>query len=93
MDDFERALSVAGEEDDDFTRGIRLIYNKLLSVLERTGVTRIEALDSPFDPTYHMAVSQLERKGANANHVIEVVQEGYLLGDTVIRPAKVVIAI
>jgi molecular chaperone GrpE len=92
LDDFERAFSAAGDREDDFTSGIRLIYNNLQASLEKLGVTRIEALDSPFDPAYHMAVAQLERQDADPNHVIEVVQEGYLLGDVVIRPAKVVIA-
>jgi molecular chaperone GrpE len=92
VDDFERAFSVAGERDDDFIRGIRLIYNNLLSSLEKIGVRKIEALDAAFDPAYHMAVAQIERDGADSNHVIEIVQEGYCLGDFLVRPAKVVIS-
>lgn len=92
VDDFERAFSMAADRDDEFIRGIRLIYNKLLSSLERLGVRKIEALDAAFDPAYHMAVAQIERDGANSNHVVEVVQEGYCLGDFLVRPAKVVIA-
>lgn len=92
VDDFERAFSAAGERDDDFIQGIRLIYNNLMASLERLGVRKLEALHAPFDPAFHMAVAQLEREGADSNHVIEIVQEGYLLGDLVIRPAKVVIA-
>lgn len=92
VDDFERAFSMAADRDDEFIRGIRLIYNKLLSSLERLGVRKIEALDAVFDPAYHMAVAQIERDGANSNHVVEVVQEGYCLGDFLVRPAKVVIA-
>jgi len=92
VDDFERAFSVVGERDDDFVRGIRLIYNKLTGGLDEVGVSRIQALGAVFDPTYHMAVAQIEREGAESNTVVEVVQEGYSLGDIVIRPAKVVIA-
>jgi molecular chaperone GrpE len=92
VDDFERAFSVVGERDDDFIQGIRLIYNNLQSSLEKLGVRKIEALHAPFDPAYHMAVAQIERDGADSNHVIEIVQQGYCLGDLVIRPAKVVIA-
>ena len=92
VDDFERAFSVAGDRDDDFIRGIRLIYNKLKSSLEKFGVRKMEALHTPFDPAYHMAVAQIERDGADSNHVIEIVQEGYCLGDFVVRPAQVIIA-
>jgi len=91
-DDFERAFSVVGDRDDDFIRGIRLIYNKFAATLEEVGVRKIEALGTAFDPTYHMAVAQIEREGAESDTVVEVVEEGYSLGDIVIRPAKVVIA-
>ncbi|UCH83652.1 MAG: nucleotide exchange factor GrpE [Candidatus Latescibacterota bacterium] len=92
VDDFERAFSVVGDRDDDFVTGMQLILNNLTATLEKLGVSRIEALDSPFDPNYHMAVAHLEKEGAEPDHVIEIVQHGYLLGETVIRPAKVVIA-
>ncbi|UCG50828.1 MAG: nucleotide exchange factor GrpE [Candidatus Latescibacterota bacterium] len=92
VDDFERAFSVVGEQDDEFVQGIRLIYNNLMSSLEKLGINRIEALDTPFDPNYHMAVAQIEQEGAEQNHVVEVIEHGYLLGNAVVRPAKVVIA-
>jgi molecular chaperone GrpE len=92
VDDFERALSVVGERDDEFIRGIRLIYNNLVTALERIGVRKIEALSNTFDPTYHMAVAQIEREGAVSDQIVEVIQNGYCLGDLVVRPAKVVIA-
>ena len=92
VDNFERAFSVVAEKDDDFVQGIRLIYNNILSTLEKFGVRRMEALNAFFDPNYHMAVAQIENKKAESNHVVEVIQEGYLLDDIVIRPAKVIIA-
>ncbi len=92
MDDFERAFSVAGDRDDEFIRGIRLIYNNLSSSLERNGVRKIDAMNAAFDPTYHMAVAQIDREGAESNQVVDVVQEGYCLGDIVVRPAKVIVA-
>ncbi|MEJ2722760.1 MAG: nucleotide exchange factor GrpE, partial [bacterium] len=92
VDDFERAFSVVGDRDDEFVQGIRLIFSNLMTTLEKLGVTRMEALGSAFDPNYHLAVAHLEKEGAEPNHVTDVVQHGYLLGDTVIRPAKVVIA-
>jgi molecular chaperone GrpE len=92
VDDFERALSVVGDQDGDFVQGIRLIYNNLIAALEKLGVRKIDALNSSFDPTYHMAVAQIEREGAVTDQIVEVVQNGYFLGDFVVRPAKVVIA-
>ncbi len=92
VDDFERAFSVAGDEDDEFQQGIRLIYNNFLQVLEKFGVTEAESLHQPFDPVYHMAVGQIESQDVDSGCVAEVVQKGYLLDETVIRPAKVIVA-
>ncbi len=93
VDDFERAISVVGDDPgDDFVQGVRLIYNNLILTLDRLGVKPVEALDQPFDPVYHMAMAQIESDSTKSNHVVEVVQKGYLLDDTVIRPAKVIIA-
>jgi len=92
IDDFERAFSVVGERNDDFVKGIRLIYNNLMTTLAKSGVEKMEPLNTPFDPNFHMAVSQIERDDAKSNHVVEVIQEGYSLDGQVIRPAKVVIA-
>jgi molecular chaperone GrpE len=92
VDDFERAFSVVGDRDDDFVQGIRLIHNNLVATLNKLGVQRIEAHHAPFDPNYHMAVAQTDSKDVDQGNVVEVVQQGYILDDVVIRPARVVIA-
>jgi molecular chaperone GrpE len=92
IDDFERAFSVAEDKDEKFVQGIRLIYNNLLSVLERFGVEVIESLNRSFDPSFHMAVGQLETEDVESGVVAEVIQKGYRLDDTVIRPARVIVA-
>jgi molecular chaperone GrpE len=92
VDDFERALAVVGERNDEVVQGVRLIYGNLLATLERFGVTRMETLHAPFDPKYHMAVAHLESKDVESNHVMEIVQHGYTINGNVLRPAKVVIA-
>jgi molecular chaperone GrpE len=93
VDDFERAFSVAEDaDDDDFVQGIRLIYNNLIGVLVRFGIKEIDAHHSSFDPNFHMAVGQLETEDADSGHVAEVIQKGYQLDDTVIRPARVIVA-
>jgi molecular chaperone GrpE len=92
VDDFERAFLVVGERDDDFVEGIRLIYQNLLTALGKFGITKMEALHVPFDPNYHMAIGQIETEEVESNYVVEVVQQGYLLDTSVLRPARVIVA-
>ena len=92
VDNFERAMDAAPEEQDDFIEGIRLIYNNMLSTLKKLGVHRMTAVGMEFDPNLHMSVAHIDSKDATSNHVVEVILDGYLLDGTVIRPAKVVIA-
>ena len=94
LDDLERALEERPSEGD-FTAwadGIDLIYRKLSALLENEGVTRIEAMGELFDPTYHEALSHEENEDYQENHVIDVIQTGYKLGEQVIRPALVRVA-
>ena len=60
--------------------------------LPRAGVTRYSALGQPFDPTRHMAIGQTESTEVASGHVVKVVQKGYALNGTVIRPAHVIVA-
>lgn len=93
VDDFERAFAVGESgESDGYVAGFRLIYNNLIQVLERAGVREFDALHKPFDPRFHMAVGQVEREDLAAGAVAEVLQKGYHLDDTVIRPASVLVA-
>jgi molecular chaperone GrpE len=69
-----------------------LIYNNLVSVLKKFGVQEIESYDRSFDPSFHMAVGQLETDEVDHGHVAEVIQKGYRLDETVIRPARVIVA-
>jgi molecular chaperone GrpE len=62
-----------------------MVGKKLLSVLERYGVKRYESVGKPFDPRHHEAVAT----EGDGSHVIEAYQEGYYLGDQVLRPAMV----
>jgi molecular chaperone GrpE len=93
VDDFERAFSVAEDANsEEFVRGIRLIYNNLTRVLEKFGVEEINAYHAPFDPNFHMAISQVETDDVETGIVAEVIQKGYQLDESVIRPAKVIVA-
>ena len=63
-----------------------------MEVLRQAGVSRFAALGEPFDPNLHEAVSQIETDEVESQHVAVVVQEGYLLREVVLRPARVVVA-
>ncbi len=97
LDNFERALqSVPAETDtetpDSFREGVELIYQNIRGVLKDRDVTPMEVLEAVFDPNFHEAVGQMPRDGVAAGIVIEVVQQGYLFGDMVLRPARVIIS-
>ncbi len=91
LDDLERALQNR-PEDDAWANGIDLIRRKLQNILESEGLKRIQAEGAPFDPNYHEAISFESADGAESGHVIGVVENGYMLGDYVVRPAKVRVA-
>lgn len=91
LDDLERALQNR-RADDPWADGIELIARKLQNMLESEGVKRIEALGAEFDPNFHEAISHEPADGAKSGSVIGVVQNGYMLGERVIRPALVRVA-
>lgn len=91
LDDLERALQNR-PADDLWAGGIELIARKFQSVLESEGIKRIEAEGAEFDPNFHEAISNEPSEEVESGHVIAVVQNGYMLGDRVIRPALVRVA-
>jgi molecular chaperone GrpE len=91
LDDMERALANR-PEDDSWANGMELIARKFQNILESEGVIRIEAAGQPFDPNFHEAISSEPNEEVESGHVIEVMQNGYMLGERVIRPAMVRVA-
>ncbi|MCC6261409.1 MAG: nucleotide exchange factor GrpE [Anaerolineales bacterium] len=91
LDDLERALQNR-PADDAWANGVELIARKLQNILDSEGVTRIEAQGAEFDPNFHEAISHEPSDAVASGHVIEVVQNGYLIGERVIRPALVRVA-
>ena len=96
IDNFERALQVPQDSLSDelksFVDGYTMIYKQLMTVLEKEGVTKIDAVGKPFDPNYHQAVMRVPSDEYDNDVVVEVLQEGYLLGDKILRPAMVKVA-
>ena len=88
VDNLERALAAAGEEEDHLAQGVRLVHEELLGVLRRAGVESYSPEGESFDPEWHEAM--LTRPG-DAGQVLEVLEKGYRLDGHVIRPARVVV--
>lgn len=92
IDSFERSLE-AECADENFKNGMAMIFGQLKAFLENMNVTVLEALGEEFDPNFHNAIQQLESTEYESNHVCAVYQKGYMLGDKLIRPAMVAVAI
>jgi molecular chaperone GrpE len=91
LDDLERALQNR-PADDAWAGGIELIARKLQNILESEGVKRIETKGAAFDPNYHEAITHEPSEEIESGYIIDVVQNGYVLGERVIRPALVRVA-
>ena len=91
LDDLERALQNR-PADNAWANGIELIARKLQNVLDSEGIKRIEAEGLEFDPNFHEAISHEPADGVKSGFVIAIVQNGYILGERVIRPALVRVA-
>ncbi len=91
LDDLERALANR-PADDAWANGVELIARKMQNILEVEGLKRIDAKGKPFDPNFHEAISHEPNEEVESEHVIDVVQNGYMLGERVIRPAMVRVA-
>ena len=91
LDDLERALQNR-PADDAWANGIELITRKLQNILNSEGLKRIEAEGMAFDPKFHEAISHEHNEDFESGQVIAVVQNGYMLGERVIRPALVRVA-
>jgi molecular chaperone GrpE len=94
MDDFERAIAnnATAEDIDGVKEGFNLIFNKFKNTIESKGVKQMEAKGQVFDSEFHEAIANVpvtdeKQKGK----VIDDVEKGYLLGEKVIRYAKVVV--
>ncbi len=92
IDSFERSLE-ADCTDENFKNGMQLIWGQLQNFLTQMNVTEVEALGAEFDPNVHNAIQQQEDTDYASNHVCAVFQKGYMLGDKLIRPAMVAVAV
>ena len=93
LDDMHRAVA-ASEKSEDIAalrEGERLVLQKFEEALRQKNVVEIEAMDKEFDPDFHEAVARFAAGEERKGKIIDVVQRGYMLGDKVLRYAKVVV--
>lgn len=91
-DNFERAIGAMDKENEALTsviNGVEMIKKSFDDILERYGISEVDAVGQPFNPDHHHAVMTEEREGVEANTVLEVFQKGYKLHEKVIRPSMV----
>ncbi|MEA2214105.1 MAG: molecular chaperone GrpE [Solirubrobacteraceae bacterium] len=97
IDNLDRALAHAAGTDSEngdasLLHGIRHVHSDVLAALKRAGIEPFSPQGEAFDPQYHEAVAQQPLEGAEPGTVVEVYQRGYRRGESVLRPARVVVA-
>jgi len=92
LDDFERALKVE-TTDQNYAKGVELIYQRLFESLKKLGLEPIEAAGRPFDPNLHQAVERVETDEAEDQTVLGEFQRGYNFKGKMLRPAMVKVAV
>ena len=90
VDNMEKAM--ASEDGDNYKAGVDLVMRQFLESLAKLGLEKIEALGAPFDPNVHNAVMREDADGVEQETVTAVFQEGYKVGDRILRPAMVKVA-
>ena len=92
LDNLERALGSAQEGEQHLAEGVKLVHAELVSVLERNGVEQFDPAGERFDPTFHEALSTREEESTDSGVVLDVIEKGYRVNGTVLRPARVVVS-
>jgi molecular chaperone GrpE len=94
LDNLQRALAAAQQagEGGALVQGVSMVQSQFLDVLRRHGVKPIEALGKPFDHHLHEAVTQVPAPDRPPGTVVQVLEQGFLIDDRVLRPAKVVVS-
>jgi len=95
MDNLERALAtkVDDEASKQLKKGVQMTLDSLVKAMKDHGISEITAEGVKFDPNLHQAVQTVEAENEDQkDHVVRVLQKGYLYKDRTLRPAMVVVA-
>ena len=95
VDNLQRAIkSIEDKKEDEsafntFVEGIELTEKQLITSLEKFKIKKINTNNEKFDPNLHQAMFEIEGKNSEAGKISEVIQDGYTIGDRLLRPAMV----
>ena len=90
LDNLKRAVA-ASKEDDAINQGIKMVLSQFTDTLKKHGVVQIEAEGKPFNAVFHQAIMQ-QSSDTEPNTVIRVMEEGFMIHDRLLRPAKVIVS-
>jgi len=80
------------QEHEELTGGFKVVASELARIMTNLGLTDFGSVGDEFDPTLHEALMQIPTTDVPAGHIAQVIQPGYKLGETVLRPARVAVA-
>ena len=99
LDNLQRAIEVSSKiniEDDkidkntlDFIEGVKLTEKQLTSINEKFKITKVDSLNSKFDPNMHQAMFEIENEEEEEGIILQVIQDGFKIEDRLLRPALV----
>lgn len=94
IDDLERAVDAAsgGGNGKSIVEGVEMVLRSIHDLLRSQGVTQVSAIGQRFDPMRHEAVDQIESSTEEPNTIVREFNRGYLIGERVLRPARVTVA-
>jgi molecular chaperone GrpE len=94
LDNLDRAIQAGKQagETGPLVQGVAMVQAQFLELLKRHGITRIHSEGQPFDPNLHQAVMQKPMEDVEPNTIVQVIEQGFLNQDRVLRPAKVVVS-
>lgn len=87
----DEVLEGATHKDDDFLKGMELVYSQLIDILKKQGIEQIRSLGEIYNPHFHEVLMQVDSE-EKSGKIIEEFQKGYLMKDRVLRPSKVKVA-
>lgn len=92
VDDLEKAMQWASDDEQPFANGVRIIHQKFLTLLEAQGVRTFESVGTPFNHDLHEAVAMTQDEASEPGTVVDELRRGYLWHDELLRPAQVRVA-
>jgi molecular chaperone GrpE len=98
LDNLQRAIAAASDRASEptgsvsVTDGVRATEAMLLTALKRFGVRKVESVGAAFDPSLHDAILEQDPSSEPPGTIIGVIEDGYTIGDRLLRPARVIVA-